>query len=119
MLNMQLNHGDVYMVNLGNVKAVNAEQNTSVEHGYRPCVIVSSSTRFFNSPVVMVAPMTTKVDAYPYHPITFLNSRNGEVMCDQITTIDVRSQLGDYVGTLSEGEIAVVDIEMKRALGLF
>ena len=108
----QLNHGEVYWVNIP------FRDNTSTECGTRPCVIVSSSERFNNSPVVMICPMTTKLDTYPFHAKVDVNRQVGEVLCDHIMTIDV-SQLGDYICTLNPVEIAVVDNYMKMALGIY
>lgn len=108
----QLNHGDVYWVDIP------FRANTCTECGTRPCVIVSSSDRFTNSPVVMVCPMTTKLDTYPFHPKVDVNRKVGEVLCDHIMTVDV-SQLGGYICTLNEVEIGVVDNYMKMALGIY
>lgn len=112
MINKQLNHGDLYWVNIP------FRDDTSTECGTRPCVVVSASERFSNSPIVMVCPMTTKLDTYPFHAKVDVNYKVGEVLCDHIMTVDV-AQLGDYIGRLNEVEIAVVDAYMKMALGVY
>ncbi len=76
----------------------------------RPCVIVSPDemNQYINT--VIVAPMTTKGHAYPTRvPLTFRKKR-GEIVLDQLRTID-KSRLVRKMGKLdSEAAGAVLTI---------
>jgi len=51
---MNVSRGDVVVVNLGN------DSNCSVQNGIRPCVVVSNNRANQHSPVIQVAPITSR-----------------------------------------------------------
>lgn len=79
--------------------------NSHVQGGARPCVIVSNALD--KSGVVTVCPLSTKIDDIKTH--TKVNVRKeGQVLVEQITTVDI-SDIGNYVGTLTESDMDAVN----------
>jgi mRNA interferase MazF len=72
---------DVYLVNMD--PAVSAEAKKT-----RPCVVLSpdEENRFINT--VIVAPLTSKGHRYPTRVPCQLEGKNGQVILDQIRTVD-------------------------------
>lgn len=71
---------DVYLINLD--PTVGSDQKT------RPCLIISPDemNRYINT--VIVAPMTTKGRDYPTRVICQFEGKEGQIVLDQIRTID-------------------------------
>lgn len=68
----------------------------------RPCLVVSPDEMNDHIRTVIVAPMTTKGRPYPTRvPCTFQGKR-GQVVLDQIRTVD-KTRLVRRLGTLSPG----------------
>lgn len=112
-----MKRGDIYFVNLPNVfKSLN-----SVERGRRPVAVVSSDIGCKTAPIVMVAPITTKVKklscnvniawTYAYKP--------NQVLCNQLMTVP-KTELEDtdFVGSLTEEELDKVDEAILISLGI-
>lgn len=76
-----------------------------VQGGTRPCVIVSN--HLDRSAVVTVCPLSTKLDTISTHPKVLIK-KPGQVLVEQITTVDIAS-LGNYVGTLCEEDMNAVN----------
>lgn len=73
----------------------------------RPCLVVSPDEMNQAIRTVIVAPMTTKGRAYPTRvPCRFLG-KDGQVVLDQIRTVD-RARLVKMLGTLDPEATAVV-----------
>jgi len=84
---------EVYLVNLD--PTVSREIRKT-----RPCVVISPDEMNRHIETIIVAPMTTKGRAYPTRvACTFLGKR-GQVVLDQIRTID-RTRLVKRLGKLS------------------
>ncbi len=67
----------------------------------RPCVVVSPDEMNRQIGTVIVAPMTTGGQAYPTRvPIRF-RRKQGQVVLDQIRTVD-KSRLGQRLGRIDE-----------------
>lgn len=98
--------GDVFMAEL-------RVEPGSVEHGYRPVVILQNNIGNLYASTLIVAPITSRprkhgcqATQYPVPPVTFL--RNGSiVLLEQITTIDKR-QCRQYLGTFDSGQMAAI-----------
>ena len=103
--------GRIYWVDL----PINPDSH--IQGGVRPCVIVSSGWGVSNSEVITVCPLTTKLDSFVFHPKCFVRGRAGQILCEQIVTIDVKN-VGDYIGTLSIPETAAFNKAMALTLGL-
>jgi mRNA interferase MazF len=72
---------DVYLVNL-DFEPSNDAKNT------RPCVIVSPDEMNHSIRTVIVAPMTTGGQAYPWRIACRFQRRSGFVAVDQLRTVD-------------------------------
>ena len=78
---MVINRFEVYLVNLD--PTVGREIRKT-----RPCLVISPDEMNHHIRTVIVAPMTTKGQAYPTRvPCTF-KGRSGQIVLDQIGTVD-------------------------------
>jgi len=69
----------------------------------RPCVIISPDEMNKYLSTVIVAPMTTKTRAYPTRIATHFDKKSGQIVLDQIRTID-KSRIIKHVGKLSSAD---------------
>lgn len=63
----------------------------------RPCVVISPNEMNFHIRTVIIAPMTTKGRSYPSRVPCFFDNKQGQIVLDQIRTVDKRrlvKQLG-------------------------
>lgn len=67
----------------------------------RPCVIISPDEMNNNIATVIIAPLTSATKDYPSRIITMFKGKKGQVVLDQIRTVD-KSRLIKKLGTLSE-----------------
>jgi mRNA interferase MazF len=96
---------DVYLVNLD--PTVGSEIRKS-----RPCVVVSPDEMNRHVRTVVVAPLTTAGRPYPSRvPIRFAG-KNGQVVVDQLRTVD-KIRLARRLGALEPREAAAV-LEVLR-----
>jgi len=94
---------DVFLVNLDPTIG-NEIQKT------RPCVVVSPDEMNRYISTVIIAPLTTKGRAYPTRIICQFQGKNGQIILDQIRTVD-KSRLVKKIGQISQNEQrAVLDI---------
>lgn len=108
-----LKRGEVYYVFKQDISAVGSEQGAG-----RPAVIVSNNVGNIHSSVVEVVFLTTKPKTdLPTHVSIRSTPKVSIALCEQITTLDT-CKLGDYMCTLSELEMAQVDIALAVSLGL-
>lgn len=68
----------------------------------RPCVIISPDEMNRHITTVIVAPMTTKGRSYPTRVACTFQGKEGQVVLDQIRTID-KSRLSRRLGRLKKG----------------
>ena len=93
---MGIRRFEVFLINLDST--VGSEIRKS-----RPCVIISPDEMNRNIRTVIIAPMTTKGRDYPTRiPVRFAG-KNGQVVLDQIRTID-KSRLIKQLGKLKTME---------------
>ncbi len=78
---MEVNRFEVYLVNLD--PTIGSEIRKK-----RPCVVISPDELNHHVRTVIVAPMTTKEHAYPTRVECRFKRRSGQVVLDQIRTID-------------------------------
>jgi mRNA interferase MazF len=96
--------GDVHLVGLDPTKGSEIQKT-------RPCLIVSPDELNRHLRTVIVAPMTTGGQAYPWRvPCRFLN-RSGFIAVDQLRTVDTE-RLVRRLGKLSPATVA----EVQRVL---
>lgn len=106
-MNNNYRRGSVWWVDLP------LDTSTHVQGGARPCVIVSNTNCQHNS-VVTVCPMSTRIDKIPTH-VKVNVRKEGQVLCEQITTIDA-SELRDYCGHVNRDGMEKVDAVLSKYL---
>jgi mRNA interferase MazF len=100
---MAIDRFQVYLVNLD--PTVGREIRKT-----RPCLIVSPDEMNHHIRTVIIAPMTTKGQPYPTRVACRFQGKNGQVVLDQIRTID-RARLIRKMGRLdSRTAMRVLDI---------
>lgn len=95
-----INRFEVYLVNLD--PTIGREIKKT-----RPCVVVSPDEMNHHIRTVIVAPMTTKGRAYPTRVSIRFRGKSGQVVLDQIRTVD-SSRMVKKVGRLSKRAVAEV-----------
>jgi mRNA interferase MazF len=80
-MGLEIKRFDVYLVNLDPTIG-NEIQKT------RPCVVISPDEMNRHIATVIVAPMTTKGHPYPSRVACKFEGKEGQIMLDQIRTID-------------------------------
>jgi mRNA interferase MazF len=91
---------DVFLVNLD--PTIGSEIKKT-----RPCVIVSPEEMNRNIATVIIAPMTTKGKAYPTRVVCQFQGKDGQIVLDQIRTID-KTRLVKKLGQISQDEQKLV-----------
>ncbi len=91
-----VNQFDVYWVDLN--PTVGAEMQK-----IRPCVIVSPKELNAHLDTVIIVPVTSVIHGYPYRVRCHIMGRDGEMVTDQIRTIDKR-RLKNRIATLTADE---------------
>ena len=100
---MVVNRFDVYLVNLD--PTVGSEIKKK-----RPCLVISPDEMNIYIQTIIVAPMTTGGKGYPTRvPCTF-QRKKGQIVLDQIRTID-KSRLINRLGTIdSKIQLEVINV---------
>jgi mRNA interferase MazF len=83
---MAINRFEVYLVNLD--PTVGSEIKKT-----RPCLVVSPDEINHNIRTVIVAPMSTGGQSYPTRVTCRFKGKNGQVVLDQIRTVDQKRLL--------------------------
>ncbi len=84
---------EVYLVNLD--PTVGSEIKKM-----RPCLIISPNEMNAHIATVIVAPMTTQGRAYPTRVSCKFQGKDGQIVLDQIRTVD-KTRLAKRLGTIS------------------
>ena len=109
--------GQVLWVDLPDV------ESGSVQKGRRPVVVISNNKGNQFSPVILVAPLTSKKKKHlPTHVDVFASETNGiksdsTVLCEQLFTIDKNSIL-DSIGRVSEEVMTKINKALCISLAL-
>lgn len=94
---------DVFLVNLDPTIGTEIKKT-------RPCVVISPDEMNRHIATVIVAPMTTKGQAYPTRVACRFQDKDGQIVLDQICTVD-KTRLINRLGTISfDEQRAVLDI---------
>jgi len=88
------NRFDVYLVNLDPTIGTEIRKT-------RPCVIVSPDEMNRHIATVIVAPMTAKSRAYPTRAPCRFQGKDGQIVLDQLRTID-KARLARRLGQLNK-----------------
>jgi mRNA interferase MazF len=97
---MVIHRFEVYLVNLD--PTIGREIKKT-----RPCLVVSPNEINHNISTVIVAPMTTKGQPYPTRVPCRFKGKTGQVVLDQIRTVD-RARLVRRLGRVDGGTAAAV-----------
>ena len=101
-MNINLNRGDLWYVDLGANK-VGSEQG-----GMRPCVIIQNNVGNHHSPTTIVAVITSAMKKkMPTHFIVGKYdglAKTSLCLCEQILVID-KTRLKTYIGRLSDNKV--------------
>jgi mRNA interferase MazF len=103
---MELKQYDIILVNLD--PTVGSEIKKT-----RPCVIISPDEMNFNLNTLVIAPMTSKSKIYPTRVNVFHNNQLGQVIIDQIRTIN-KSRVIKILGMLTTKEIKQIKAVIKE-----
>ena len=110
---MKVERGEIFMADLGDVSAF---EQSNVQKGYRPVVIIQSNITSKNSNVVVVAPVTTTYKKSTMRTHVKIGgecgiSKKSVVLLEQIQTID-KYQLNKKIGKLDSEKLK----EIKEAI---
>jgi mRNA interferase MazF len=98
-----VNRFDVYLVNLD--PAVGSEIMKT-----RPCLVISPDEMNRHIRTIIVAPMTTAIKEYPTRVSCTFRSKQGQIVLDQIRTLD-KVRLIKKLGTIdSKAQFEVISI---------
>jgi mRNA interferase MazF len=97
---MAINRFEVYLINLD--PTVGSEIKKT-----RPCLVVSPDEMNHHVRTVIVAPLTSKGQSYPTRVPCRFKGKNGQVVLDQIRTVD-RSRLIRKLGRVADKTAAAV-----------
>lgn len=92
--------GAVYLVSLDPTRGSEIQKT-------RPCVVVSPDELNDHLRTVIVAPMTTGGQAYPWRVECLFQDQQGRIALDQLRTVD-RERLVRHLGVLDEGTMETV-----------
>jgi mRNA interferase MazF len=104
---MAINRFEVYLINLD--PTVGSEIKKT-----RPCLVVSPDEINHNVRTVIVAPLTTGGQPYPTRVPCRFKGKNGQVVLDQIRTVD-RSRLIKKLGKI-DGKTAAAVLDVLQEM---
>lgn len=101
-MGMVVKRFDVFLVNLDPVVGSEIQKT-------RPCVIISPDQMNRHIATVIIAPMTTKGQAYPTRVVCQFQGKQGQIVLDQIRTVD-KTRLIQKLGEIDlDEQKAVLD----------
>lgn len=107
MIKSDIKKGDIYYATLN--PAIGSEQK-----GERPVVVFQNDCGNKYSPVVLIAPLTSRVDSKPKLGTHVYVDKNGKIthnsiiLMEQIRVLD-KSRLGSYICTLNKEKLQEID----------
>ena len=111
---MEIRRGDVYYV----ASTRDYQEYGSEQRSGRPAIIVSNDKNNEFSPVVEVVYLTTRPkNRLPTHIDIRATGKPSIAICEQITSVSVE-RLGDYIGTLSDLELEMLNAALEISLDL-
>lgn len=112
----KVKRGDIFLANLNPIKG--REQG-----GYRPVLILQNNISNKNSPVTIIAAITSKTYGKEYPTNVFLRkedsklNKNSTVLLNQIRTID-KKRLNQKISSLDNMLMMKINMAIKVSLGL-
>lgn len=102
-MGMVVNRFDVFLINLDPTVGSKIQKT-------RPCVVISPDEMNKYIATIIVAPMTTKGQSYPTRIACQFQGKDGQIVLDQIRTVD-KTRLVKKLGQIdSDEQKAVLDI---------
>ena len=95
-MGMVVKRFDVFLVNLD--PTIGSEIQKT-----RPCLVISPDEMNRYIATVIIAPMTTKGQTYPTRVASQFQSKDGQIILDQIRTVD-KTRLVKHLGQISPDE---------------
>lgn len=111
---LRYNRGSIWWTDLSTVNG--NDENTSVQGGKRPCVVVSNDINNLHCETVNVCPITSSIDTLPMHPAIYVKQK-GQVLTEQILTVS-RHSLYSYCGQATTQEMEDIETALRLQLGL-
>jgi len=87
------------------------------QSGARYAVIVQSDDLMLST--ALVAPTSTRARPTIFRPAIDLAGQETRVLVEQTTVVDPQTDLGDFAGRLTTGELADLDRALRLVFGLF
>ena len=113
-MDRKIKRGDLVYVNFDPI--IGSEQG-----GPRPAVVIQNDIGNRHAPTVIIAPITSKTKKSNLPTHVKLTSkyleRNSVALLEQIKTID-KTRIEDYIGTLADEEMKMIDKALKISLGM-
>ncbi len=91
---MVVNRFDIYIVSLDPARGSEIKKT-------RPCVVISPDEMNHNIKTVIIAPMTSSSKKYPIRTPLEFQGRKGQIVLDQIRTVD-KDRLVKRIGRLKK-----------------
>ena len=98
--------GEVYLVELDPTRGSDIQKT-------RPCVVVSPDELNHHLRTVIVAPLTTGGQPYPFRVPSRFAGKVGRVALDQLRTVD-RERLRKRLGVLAGGELGATLVALQE-----
>jgi mRNA interferase MazF len=102
--------GDIYLVGLDPTRGTEMKKT-------RPCVVVSPDELNAHLQTTIVAPLTTAGKPYPFRIQCQFDGKKGQIVIDQIRTID-RERLLKRLGRLPETTLQTVLAVLREMFSL-
>lgn len=102
---MVIKRFDIFLINLD--PTIGSEIRKT-----RPCVVVSPDEMNRHINTVIIAPMTTRGTSYPTRVACRFKSKQGQIVLDQIRTVDKTSlvrKLGKFVGETQTRVLSILE----------
>ena len=112
MQKKKIKRGDIYYAKLNPI--IGSEQN-----GFRPVVVIQNDLANEYSPVVVVAPITSKVDSKPKLKSHVFIEKDGNITHDSIILIEQvrvldKTRLGSYLCSLDKNKMLEIDTALIK-----
>ena len=99
---------EIYMLNLD--PTIGSEMNK-----VRPCVVISPNEMNKYLSNIIIAPMTSTVKGYPTRVGVNFGGKNGEIVLDQIKTVD-KKRIIKLLGNIEKKDIKEIKRVIKEML---
>ena len=91
---------DIYWVELNPTFGVEVNKT-------RPCIILSPKEMNDRLLTVIIAPITSTIKVLPFRPSIKIDNRNGQIMLDQLRSIDKR-RIKKHIGSVGVNTIELI-----------